>query len=488
MNLEEKLKHYVQRFMEQDEEIHINEISNQEAYSFLLEEIPLIEIPDPVIERTYYFRWWTFRKHIKKTPKGYVITEFLPDVSWAGPYNTINCPAGFHIREGRWLKDKREIISQYIDFWLNGYGNRCSYSTWLIAAIQEYIEVKGDIMFAVSRIKHMEQLFEERRKLSETENGLFYSIDDRDGMEYSISGSGLRPTINSYVCADAAALAGFCEVGGQKEKAVYYRNFSQNLWEKMSEVLWQKDFFYTVPLIPKKDSDAGTDNQGENSHVCELVGYVPWYFDIPDRGKDVAFEKLLLKEYFSALYGLTTAEQRHPDFMKHHDHECLWNGPVWPFATSQTLVALANVLRRYKHGECSVSKKDYYKLLHQYAASHRRIRKDGQCVDWIDENMHPYTGEWLSRKILEDGGWKSEKGGYERGKDYNHSLFCDLVLSGLLGIGADENGNLCVNSLIPDDWEYFRVSNLHFHGECYEIVFDRQGTKYQQGKGLMILK
>ena len=39
------------------------------------------------------------------------------------------------------------------------------------------------------------------------ENGLFYQIDDRDGMEYSISGNGMRPTINSYMCGDAKAIS-----------------------------------------------------------------------------------------------------------------------------------------------------------------------------------------------------------------------------------------------------------------------------------------
>ena len=35
------------------------------------------------------------------------------------------------------------------------------------------------------------------------ENGLFYQIDDRDGMEFSAGGSGARPTINSYMYGDA---------------------------------------------------------------------------------------------------------------------------------------------------------------------------------------------------------------------------------------------------------------------------------------------
>jgi hypothetical protein len=43
---------------------------------------------------TYWYRWFLFHAHSVKTPEGfYVITEFLPEVFWAGPHNTISCPA-----------------------------------------------------------------------------------------------------------------------------------------------------------------------------------------------------------------------------------------------------------------------------------------------------------------------------------------------------------------------------------------------------------
>ena len=36
----------------------------------------------------------------------WVLTEFLHKVFWSGPHNTIVCPAGHHIMEGRWLRDE----------------------------------------------------------------------------------------------------------------------------------------------------------------------------------------------------------------------------------------------------------------------------------------------------------------------------------------------------------------------------------------------
>ena len=68
---------------------------------------------------------------------------------------------------------------------------------------------------------------------------------------------------------------------------------------------------------------------------------------------------------------------------------------------------------------------------------------------------------------MEDG-WKPARGGYERGKDYNHSLFCDLVLSGLFGISV-KDGRLTADPMVPDTWDSFKVENYQFHPFEFEI-------------------
>src|SRR5580765_3040553 len=78
------LKPYLERFNADDHETIREAFPNGEAWGFLNANIPLFECPDKEMERTYYFRWWTFRKHLKETPDGWVVTEFLPPVGWAG--------------------------------------------------------------------------------------------------------------------------------------------------------------------------------------------------------------------------------------------------------------------------------------------------------------------------------------------------------------------------------------------------------------------
>jgi hypothetical protein len=114
-------------------ELYQQYIPNREALPFLRDNIPLFSCPDEDIERAYYFRWWTYRKHIKYVKEAapapdvgianttlfspyFVITEFLPRVSWAGLHNTISCAAGHHFREGRWLHNET-FLDDYARFW-----------------------------------------------------------------------------------------------------------------------------------------------------------------------------------------------------------------------------------------------------------------------------------------------------------------------------------------------------------------------------------
>src|SRR5947209_3406029 len=63
---------------------------------WVLNNAPLLECPNGDVQQIYYFRWHVYHEHLKQTPAGWVVTEFLPDVPWAGKYNTISCAAGHH--------------------------------------------------------------------------------------------------------------------------------------------------------------------------------------------------------------------------------------------------------------------------------------------------------------------------------------------------------------------------------------------------------
>jgi len=242
-----------------------------------------------------------------------------------------------------------------------------------------------------------------------------------------------------------------------------------------------------LPLNKKEEAARlAFENVDIQRNVKELIGYIPWSFDIPLKNQGTAWQYLMNQDFFYAPFGPVTAEKNHPEYMKSHSHECLWNGPSWPFATTQTLNSLIKYLHTEKD-ESYVSKRDFITLVSNYAKSHYRKSENGKIINWIDENLHPETGEWISRNILKDWGWRKDKGGYERGKDYNHSAFCDLIIRGICGLNISEDDALSVNPLIPDgSWDYFMLDNVYYKGRKLTVLYDRTGGKYGRGKGLRI--
>lgn len=481
------MRSYVEQFNRDDDETVVQHVSNAAAMEWMQRNVPLFECPDPVIEQTYYFRWWVYRKHLKPTPDGMIVTEFLPDVPWAGKHNAIDCAAGHHLYEGRWLAGREAFLPDYIRFWFGGGGRPRAYSTWLIDAVLRYCDVAGDYGIAIELLPVFVANYQAWEASNRHVSGLFWSNDDRDGMECSISGPGLRPTLNSYLYADARAIARTARLAGQSDLAERFTEKADTLRRLIHERLWDASagFFKGIPLKSRDEPVATWDwNLIDPAHnVRELVGYVPWYFDLPDATCELAWKQLIDDQGFAAPFGPTTAERRHPRFMFEHKHECLWNGPSWPFATSQTLTAMANLLR--SRSQNAVSRADYLSLVHRYAASHYRTRADGKRVCWLDENLDPLTGEWASRRVLESMNWPTEKGGRERGKDYNHSTFCDLVISGLVGVVPGDDDTVRIDPLVPPDaWSYFRLDNLLYRGRRLTVAYDATGTRYSMSPGL----
>lgn len=468
------LTEYVSELNQNDNEYYRQNVPNANAADWMWENIPLIDIPDKAIEKIYYFRWWVFRKHIKSTEDGYVITEFLPPVPWGGKHNTIIAAAGHHIAEAKWLKCSKKLIEDYALLYLEEKTKTYLYSSWLIDAIYEYCSHTGDFSFGIQHLDQLMHYYETVEKEHLTSNGLFWSIDDSDAMEYSISGmsedltrmKGIRPTLNSYMAANARAIANFAKLANRTDLATVYEQKYKSIKHKMNEILWDGGFYKAIHTENLNFPSLGEVPTSQN--VKELIGFIPWCFDLAPSGREEAFAELKASDGFSSPYGLTTAEQRHPRYLYENEHDCLWNGYIWPFATSQVLRAMENLLDHYE--QSVVTDADFYDILHTYAKSHTRSTEDSKEVCWIDEVKHPKTNDWSSRTILKGLGWRKEKGGLERGKDYNHSTFCDIVLGGLLGIRV-KGGQITVNPHVPDDWEAFTVDNLWINGKCHKITY-----------------
>ena len=458
-------KHHIDFFNTMEPENIVNFIPNSGSWEWLDENIPFFECPDKNFEQIYYFRWWTFRKHLKKTPDGFVFTEFLDKVGHSGKYNTISCALGHHIYEGTWLHNKK-YIDDYIRFWYAGHEGTLQphfhkYSNWGTWAIYRRYMVDRNKKFITDLLDGFVRDFELWEKEHGLKNGLFWQYDVRDGMEESISGSrnvkNARPPLNSYMYANALAISKVAELASRKSIAGEYAQKADKLKFLVNTLLWDNEAKFFKVRSPN----------GELANVREEIGFIPWYFNLPRQGRGAAWLQLLDPKGFKAPMGIMTAERRHPDFRSHGVGTCEWDGAVWPYATSQTIVGLANVLRNYE--QQYVSKADYFDALVTYARSHNYKGK-------------PYIGEYLDEI---DGTWLRPDS--DRSRYYNHSTFCDLVISGLAGLVPQKNETVLVYPLLPDDaWDWFCLDNVLYRGHILTILWDRDGKKYKKGKGLRV--
>ncbi|MBL4675561.1 MAG: glycoside hydrolase [Mucilaginibacter sp.] len=479
-------KHYIDNFNQHDHENYQpGDFNNKKAWSFLKANIPFFDCPDKQLEKTYYFRWWTYRKHIRNTPEGYVITEFLPDVPWAGKYNAISCAAPHHFMEGRWLKEGN-YLKEYANYWLTGAGKLTlrKYSVWIADALVNYTNVHPDDALLHELFPYLEQNFRQWEKGHRDSTGLFWQTDNADGMEVSISGSypnadtkGYRATLNSYMYAEAKALMQISLSLKDPLKTSYYQKVADSVRENINQKLWdnQAQFYKVIPL----------NNRMAFSRSYELHGYTPWYFNIPPAAYSIAWKYLMDPRYFYAPYGPTSAARNDPDFkISYQGHECQWNGPSWPFATSITLTAMANLLNNYQ--QSYLSKADFVRLLTIYSRSHRITLENGQSQPWIDEDLNPFTGDWIARTVLKKAGHDEQA--VERGKDYNHSTFNDIIINDLIGVRPAATANVIISPLIPaNKWDYYCLDDLNLKHKRISIFYDKTGLRYHRHKGYYIL-
>ncbi len=452
--------------------------------------VPFFDCPDAKLKTTFYYRWELLTKHLTYgSPRdGYTFTEFIDRPFWSGTYGAISCPAGHQLYEARWLRSP-EVGLDFARYWFRTEGAQPrNYSCWLADGIWALHHVHPDhaaIADILPDIVKNYEGWEDRHWVPES--GLFWQTGHDDGMEYNINSRqtadlvrgapGLRPTLNSYLWADARAIAEMARLGGKPELAAEFQRKASTIKDSLQKLLWDPDRTFFMQRYLRDEQRDGfniqagsfTHQTGQfagSQHGRELIGYVPWQFNLPDPGYEEAWKYLMDSDYFFAEYGPTTVERHDPMFLLSPSC-CWWSGQSWPYATTQTLKAMANLLQHYQQDYVSVE--DYVKLLQVFANTHRKGDRP-----YIAEACHPDTGSWEGHD------------NYNHSEHYFHSGFIDLVITGLVGVQTSSSNRWKIAPLVPTDWDYFALDNLVYQHHAISIVWDRDGTKYGKGNGLQV--
>jgi len=456
-------------------------------WSWYEAHIPFFESPDTAMDATYYYRWELVTKHLTygSPETGYTFTEFIDRPFWSGAHGAISCPLGHQFYEVRWLKDRR-IIDDFARYWFEAPGAQSrSYSNWYGDAMWATYLVLGDTAFLRTVLPHMKAQYAGwLAERYDPAHGMFFWDGLHDGMEVNINSrltddeqtgaEGYRPTLNSYLYADALAISRAAALLGDEATAEGYAARAATLKRRVQAELWdpEREFFLhqfardELGGIRAKSLTYETGTYAGSPHGREAIGFIPWQFNLPDPGHEVAWRFLMDSTYFLAPFGPATVERGDPQFYV-SPRCCVWSGNSWPYATTQTLVALANLLNNYD--QSYVTKADYVRLLQTYS---RTQRHEGR--PYIAEAADPVTGSWDGHNT------------FYHSEHYFHSGYVDLIITGLVGLRPRDDDTLEVHPLAPAAWPYFALEDVSYRGHRVSVVWDRDGSRYGRGAGLSL--
>lgn len=456
----------------------------QEDSQWYINNIPFFECSDKQIQDVYYYRWKMFKAHIRSVgDNAYVITEFITHMPWdREPFCTINAASMLQIYEGRWLKDSR-YIDGYIDNLYQNGGNNRQYSEGIADAAYANYLVNADSTFITSQLDSMKNKFDGWYDHWDSAKNMYYIPAMPDATEYTIasidasngkagfdSGQAFRPTINSYMYGNAVAIADIAAMKGDTATVRLYRQRASDIRERVMRNLWNAKLQHFTDRFKQSNQYV---HYWDFIRGRELAGMIPWFYNLPvdSATYSTAWKHVADTSYLLGPHGLRTEEPSYEYYFKQYtwsfgQRGSQWNGPSWPYQSSQVITGMANLLNNYH--QSTVGNADYVKLLRLFTRQH--ILPDGRIN--LVENYDPNEGGPLVY--------------YYWSNHYNHSSYNNMVITGLCGIRPSAGDTLVVNPLVDSTIKYFCLSDVLYHGHKLTVVYDEDGSRYNLGKGVTV--
>ena len=390
-------------------------------------------------------------------------------------------------------------MNSLVDHLYSEGGDDRHFSESVAAATLAWVQVTSDAQPALRHLDAMQYVYNAWDDHFDAKRNLYWIEPLLDATEYTISsidasgagftdqpskdqnhngftgGYAFRPSINAYQFGNALAIAQFAKMSGNNELSDRYSARADAIRTAVLSQLWNPALGHFTDIYQRSTP---TVHAGDFIRGRELVGFVPWQFNLPPMGAGTsgapaygeAWRHLLSPAELNGPKALRTVEPTYPRYLTQYRYdlasgqpECQWNGPAWPFQISQTLTGVANLLQ--VAGQAAVTNDAYVHELRRYAQLH--LNKAGEPD--LQEDYNPETGEPIV--------------GLVRSHHYNHSTFNDLVLNGLIGIRPRLDDVLEIHPLLPNEGgheppiRYFALDHLLYHGHDLTIVYDEQSWR-----------
>jgi hypothetical protein len=166
-------------------------------------------------------------------------------------------------------------------------------------------------------------------------DGMERNINSRQTDDIDTGAEGYRPTLNTYLFADAQAISRASALFADTTSTREFAAKAESLRARVQEALWDPRRGFFLHQFARDEQDGvkalsrtyDTGKYAGDSHGRELIGYVPWQFYLPEKGRgyERAWRFLMDTAYFLAPFGPTTTERHDPQFYI-SPRCCWWSG------------------------------------------------------------------------------------------------------------------------------------------------------------------
>ncbi|HLV81532.1 MAG TPA: hypothetical protein VKT32_14695 [Chthonomonadaceae bacterium] len=447
---------------------------------------------DPYVAKLYYHRLYNLKKNSMDPRLGALQHKTFSEGRWTSDWyaNVISYGAGHQIRESRWLRDPSYTWG-HLQTWTDNprpdgiYPSHVTlkgqqggqYTDWITASAWDAYLVHPNKPSLARIADTLARNVEGWRRVYGWNNSPLLVVDSHwwTGMEwqpsfFSFAGYHTdkpgdethlrRVDLTAYNFGNAQAVAKIYRELGRTRDADRLQRLADETRDAVLAKMWDPATHWFHSLRASDDVP---------SPAKEIVGLYPFTFELPPshQGYEAAWSVALDPALFWTPWPLASAAQDCPAYSQHGwpigpgGSGCMWNGPTWPHADSLVLTAMANVLRDY--APCALTRQKMLALFTSYT----RAQFKNQDL------RTPWTGEFYDG---DTGRWKTDQ------RDYNHSLWLDPLISGLLGLVPRSDDILEIAPLLPQGaWSYFVLDGQAYKGHDVTLAYDARGGHVAPG-------
>ncbi|HZG85884.1 MGH1-like glycoside hydrolase domain-containing protein [Paenibacillus sp.] len=467
------------------------------AYGAWFEKAPVFRSSDPLLDRTWAYRWFLLRHNLadprygllqhplfyegrshkkSKTPFGKGGWEFS---------KLINLSVPLHITDARWyheptvsegaLNNMKEgavddglFVCLTVDQKMHSFANFVCWAAYQLYLVHRNAETMRRLLPSLKKQVwlwksiHGNERDELMIEYRHTRTGKEYQPsywyfhnypkNPKDPETYTHL-KRVDRTVYHYL--NALGVARLCEELGDPEAAVF-RGIAERIKQDVLGKMWDAEtsFFY--------DLHHQTD---EKAFVKNIVGFYPAWAQMLDERYDGLIHHLFDEKEFRTKCPFPSVSADCPAYAKEGGwmghfvkgrNGCVWDGPTWPYTNSIALDALAKESKRRDHRfdrQFAYYLREY-SFLHFF---HRDLNQPG-----LVEHYNSETGEPLSDE-----------------HEYNHSFYIDLVVSHVAGLSV-ESDRLVLDP-VDAGLDYFCLDRVKAAGLQIRITYRKPGVREDSG-------